>query len=63
MHVVDNLYFFKNHHDHTAKKNKVWKNIYNFTYIAANLVLVEVNAYISTGTVATDATASVTGGI
>ena len=38
-------------------------SVYNFTYIAANLVLVEVNAYISTGTVATDATASVTGGI
>ena len=38
-------------------------SVYEFTYISANLVLAEVNAYITTGTVATTAAASVTGGI
>ena len=36
---------------------------YTFTYLAANLVHVDANAYITTGTVATTAAASVTGGI
>ena len=38
-------------------------SVYEFTYISENLVLAEVNAYITTGTVATTAAASVTGGI
>tara|TARA_Y100000004_G_scaffold62249_4_gene69723 strand:- start:2159 stop:2857 length:699 start_codon:yes stop_codon:yes gene_type:complete len=38
-------------------------SVYNFTYISANLVLVEAVSYITTGTVATNASASVTAGI
>ena len=38
-------------------------SVYEFTYLAANLVICEANAFITTGTVATTAAASVTGGI
>ena len=38
-------------------------SVYEFTYLAADLVICEANAFITTGTVATTAAASVTGGI
>tara|TARA_R110002012_G_scaffold102215_1_gene241750 strand:+ start:2342 stop:3469 length:1128 start_codon:yes stop_codon:yes gene_type:complete len=38
-------------------------SVYEFTYLTSNLVLCEANAFITTGTVATTAAASVTGGI
>ena len=38
-------------------------SVYDFTYISANLVLCQANVMITTGTVATTAAASVTGGI
>ena len=61
--VTDNAKALVIDSDDVAHAGGAKGSVYNFTYISANLVLVEAVAYITTGTVATDATASVTAGI